>query len=176
MRRLLLAIAIGLVGAGLVHIAVIFLLPTSAPSSAWSRLSQSAEPFQVQRLDDTEILHETDPLFSVAACRFDLRRGPLRLTGSGNVPFWSVAIINSRGQTVWSMNDRNGTEDDLDLMVVSRLQDAEFRREMPPDLASTVFAESNDDEGIAIIRIFHPDESYEPVSDSFMQSISCAPF
>ncbi len=176
MRRMLLALAIGIVGAGLVHIAVILLIPAYAPASAWSRLSSATEPFKLRRLDDADFLQDGDPLFSSAACRFDLTQGPLRLTASGNVPFWSVAIINSRSQTIWSMNDRNGTEDDLDLMVVNRLQDIEFKREMPPTLASTVFAQSNDDQGIAIVRIFRPDESYEPVSDSFLRSASCRPF
>ncbi|MCP1198144.1 DUF1254 domain-containing protein [Notoacmeibacter sp. MSK16QG-6] len=176
MRRLSLALMIGLVGAGLVHIAVVFLLPTAAPASAWSRIYDITEPFQLRRLDDTDIIYDADPLFTVAACRFDLTRGPLRIRASGNVPFWSVAIMDSRGRTSWSINDRNGTDDDLDLMVVTRLQEIEIKREMPPGLASTAFALFNNDEGIAVLRIFHPDDSYEPVSDSFLDSVSCEPF
>ncbi|WP_114390234.1 DUF1254 domain-containing protein [Notoacmeibacter marinus] len=176
MRRLLLSLAVGLAGAGLVHIAVVFLIPSAAPASAWSRIREVSEPFQLRRLDNSGIVYDADPLFKVAACRFDLRRGPLRIRATGNVPFWSVAIMDAQGRTSWSINDRNGTDDDLDLMVVNRLQEIEIRRETPPGLASTVFALFNDDEGIAILRIFHPDDSYAPVSDNFLKSVSCEPF
>ncbi|RLQ87526.1 DUF1254 domain-containing protein [Notoacmeibacter ruber] len=176
MRSFLLAVAIGLAGAGLVHIAVIFLIPRAAPASAWSRIYEITEPFEARRLDEADIIYDADPLFAIAACRFDLTKGPLKLSAQGNVPFWSVALINPGGQTVWSINDRNGTEENLDLMVVNRLQEIEIRREMPPELASTVLALSSNDEGIAVIRIFRPDETYDPVSDAFIDSIRCEPF
>lgn len=175
-RRLVLALCIGLVGAGLVHIAVIFLMPSSAPASSWKRLSTVGDPFLLERVD--AILPEADPLFAVASCRFDLSRGPLRLTASGNVPFWSVALINSDGQTAWSMNERNGSgsSGDLDVMVVTALQSAEFRRETPPELASTVFARFDDDEGLVILRVFRPDPSFEPVVQNYFESVGCKTF
>ncbi len=50
MGRLLLALLVGLVGAAIVHIAVIFAIPTQAMNDSWSRLSRLGPLFSTVRI------------------------------------------------------------------------------------------------------------------------------
>ena len=45
--KLLHATLLGLIGAGIVHIVILFLLPDMSPRDAWSRLARQAETYQI---------------------------------------------------------------------------------------------------------------------------------
>ena len=75
MRRLLHAVVLGLLGAGIVHIVVLILVPEFSDRNVWARLSEKAGLYATVRLDarpgSTSTAASVDPLFRAAACRFD---------------------------------------------------------------------------------------------------------
>ena len=79
MRKLVYAVILGLVGAGIVHIAVLLMVPDFSERDAWSRLAQASDFYKVTRLDaeagGPPVVKSVDPLFFAAACRFDLSDG-----------------------------------------------------------------------------------------------------
>jgi uncharacterized membrane protein len=179
MLRLLYVLLLGILGAGIVHIVVLLLLPLLSERDAWSRLAAAAELYVVVPADGSDqkppVIEAPDPQFGASACRFDLEDGPLRVQGSGTVPFWSTSIYNRAGQNIYNLNDRTAEGGVLDFVIVTPAQMIEMRKDLPADLASSVFVEADIDEGMMVVRSFVPDDSWARRIAGFLGSISCSP-
>ena len=177
MRRLLHALILGLLGAGIVHIIVLFLVPEFSERDAWSRLAMASDLYRMTRLDaeagGAPVVKSVDPLFYAAACRFDLAEGMVRVKAPGNVPFWSVSVYDRNGHNFYSFNDHTATGGVLDTVVLTPAQMIEVRKELPEDLQGAIFVEAPIDEGIFVIRSFVPDDSWKPVVSRFLEQSSC---
>ena len=177
MRRLALTVATGLVGAGIVHIVVLLLLPQFSDRDAWSRLALAAGPYRVVRLDgqagQDPMVESIDPLFQAAACRFDLGDGMLHIRASGHVPFWSASVYERGGENLYSFNDRTAEDGVLDFVVLTPAQMIEMRKQLPEEFGSSIFVETTAAEGIVVIRSFVPDSSWRPTVSKFLGSLSC---
>lgn len=177
MLRLAYALLAGLVGAGIVHIAVLLMLPQFSEGDAWSRLAMQAGPFRIVQADKvTEggaIVAPQDPLFMAALCRFDLAEGMAHLRAEGRVPFWSVSVYDRGGQNVYSLNDRAAEDGRLDLVVLQQAQMIEVRKFLPDDMEHSIFVETPVEEGIVAIRAFVPDATWRPAVAGWLASLSC---
>ena len=175
MLRILYAMAVGLVGAGIVHVAVLMLLPGFSERDAWSRLAMAADLYRVVRIDASAgaLIRSVDPLFFAAACRFDLSEGIVHVRSPGKVPFWSVSVYDRAGQNIYSFNDRTNESGALDFVVLTRPQTIELRKALPADLEDSIFVETSVDEAIVVVRAFVPDESWEPTVAEFLDQITC---
>ncbi len=166
MRRLLHVVLLGLLGAGIVHIVVLMLVPEFSERDAWSRLAMASDLYKMTRLDaeagGAPVVKSVDPLFYAAACRFDLTDGLVRIKAAGRVPFWSVSVY-----------DRNANSGTLDAVVLTPAQMIEVRKDLPEDLQGAIFVEAPIDEGIFVIRAFVPDESWKPIVSRFLSQSSC---
>ena len=177
MRSLLRALLLGLLGAGIVHIVVLLLVPVFTERDAWSRLAMAADLYIMTPLEAEKggppVVKSVDPFFRAAACRFDLDEGMVRIAASGPVPFWSLVVYDRSGHTVYSFNDRSVEDSTLDAVILTPAQMAPLRRDLPTDLAHSVFVESAGKQGMAVIRVFVPDRSWEPGAARFLASASC---
>ena len=179
MAKALYAIALGLLGALLVHIATIFLIPRMAENDAWARLSRTTQPGTFSIIDaSSEIaasMQAFDPNFVIAACQFSLADGPVSLVGNAGPDFWSLSIFNRQGANIFSINDRSMQDGALDVVVATPLQLIEFQKDMPPELANSVFAEADVRDGFVVLRAFVPEASMRPQVLKFTKSASCGP-
>jgi uncharacterized membrane protein len=177
MARLLAALLVGLIGAGIVHIAVLLLLPHMAERNAWSRLSALAEVGDVVRVDhirgDRPIIALPDPGFMAAACRFDLHDGLLQVDSPVAVPFWSASIYDRNGINIFSLNDRSTIDRALDFAVLTPDQAIEARRDFPELAGRSIFAEVEAREGIVLVRAFVPDPSWSEIVARFFAQMRC---
>ncbi|RWO76176.1 MAG: DUF1254 domain-containing protein [Mesorhizobium sp.] len=177
MRRLLHAILLGLLGAGIVHIIVLLLAPEFSERNAWSRLAMASNLYRMTRLDaeagGTPVVKSVDPLFYAAACRFDLSDGMIRVKAPGNVPFWSVSVYDRSGHNIYSFNDHSATGRVLDSIVLTPAQMIEIRKDLPEELQGAIFVEAPIDEGMFVIRSFVPDDSWKPTVSRFLEQSSC---
>jgi uncharacterized membrane protein len=178
MLRLFYVLLIGLVGAGIVHIAVLLLLPQFSERDAWSSLAEAADFYKAVRIDSSDgsppIVKAVDPLFQAAACRFDLDDGPVHLKAPGAVPFWSVSIYDRAGQNVYSFNDRATEKGALDFVVLTREQMIEVRKAMPEDFQKATFVQVPVGEGIVVVRAFVPDPTWEEATSQFLAKLACS--
>lgn len=176
MGRWLLAILIGLVGAGIVHILVLFLVPEVSDHGPWEELAASA-PLQVfARVDEDRVAVGGAPFFHAAACRFDLGAGPVRVRAEGRVPFWSMAVFDRFGQNVFGVNDRTAEGGGgVDLLLLTPTQMVELQKAVPEGLERTVYVESAPELGIVVLRAFMPDDTWKGLVDRFLGSASCRP-
>jgi uncharacterized membrane protein len=178
MLRFVYALLIGLVGAGIVHIAVLLLLPRFSERDAWSSLAEAADYYKAVRLDAGDgsppIVKAVDPLFHAAGCRFDLDEGPVHIRAPGTVPFWSVSIYNRAGQNVYSFNDRATNNGSLDFVVLTTAQMIEVRKQVPEEFQRAIFVEAPIGEGIVVVRSFVPDPTWEETTSEFLARIACS--
>lgn len=184
MRRLLYAALVGLVGAGIVHIAVLLLVPQFSGQSAWARLAASSGPYTMTALKaetgGAPVVRSVDPLFGAVACRFDLADGMTHIKGpdgepAAALPFWSVSVYDGGGNNLYSFNDHATPKRRLDAIVLTPSQMNEVRKDLPEEYQGSVFIEAPIAEGIIVVRAFLPDESWRPAVDRFLGQSSCEP-
>lgn len=179
MIRLAHALLLGLFGAGIVHIAVLLLLPHYTERDAWSLLSRTSDHYTMTRIGGsgatTPLVRSVDPLFLAAACRFDLADGAVHVSGDGSVPFWSMSVYDRNGQNIYSFNDRTAPDGLVDFVVLTPVQTIEVRKTLPESFVDSVFVEADLTEGIAVVRAFVPDPTWRPAIDQFLAGIDCKP-
>jgi uncharacterized membrane protein len=178
MRKLLYAIVVGLIGAGIAHIVILFLLPQMSPRDAWSRLAESTDlyattPYQVASPVGGQA-GVADPYFRAVACRFDLSDGVTRIFRDGKVPFWSASVYDRNGQNIYSLSDRTANDGVLDIVVLTPAQMVDMRKSPLEELQDSVFVEAPITEGMVVIRSFVPDESWNSIITGFLGAIDCS--
>jgi uncharacterized membrane protein len=177
MLRIAYALVAGLIGAGIVHIAVLLLLPDFSERDAWARLEAQAGLYSVLRINGSPaggvLRRSSDPLMLVNACRFSLEDGFAHIKAPGQVPFWSVSIYDRGGQNIYSFNDRANQGGELDIVVLTPAQMIDIRKVLPEDLVTSVFVEADVREGIVLVRAFVPDETWAPRVDAYLATMSC---
>ncbi len=177
MARLVYTLLVGLVGAAIVHIAILLLLPVLSERDAWSRLASVGNLFEVvplARSGGPAGVMLADPFIEARACRFDLEAGIAHVTAASGAPFWSVSLYDRRGYNVYSFNDRTVSGGVLDLAIVSPAQMIELRKDLPDSLAGAILVEMARPLGIVVVRAFRPDPAFAPIVGGFLDSIGCA--
>lgn len=179
MFRLAHALLLGLVGAGIVHIVVLFLLPHYTDRDAWSQLSATSNFYTATHIGGsaatTPLIRSVDPLFSAVACRFDLANGVLHVRAPGRVPFWSMSVYDRNGQNIFSFNDRTAADGSVDFVVLTPVQTIEVRKALPEEFVEAVFVEADIDQGMIVIRAFVPDGTWRTAVSRFLEEVSCSP-
>ena len=177
MTRIGYALLVSLFGAGIVHIAVLMLLPYYTERDAWSQLSQTSDHYAMTKIGGsgatTPLVRSVDPLFSAVACRFDLGDGVVHVAGDGTVPFWSMSVYDRNGQNIYSFNDRTAPDGRVDFVVLTPVQTIEVRKTLPESFVNSVFVEADLGEGIIVVRAFVPDPTWRSAIDDFLSGVTC---
>lgn len=177
--RLVHALILGILGAGIVHIVMLLLLPGMSPRDAWSLLAREARPFEITPYrPDSPIADQAgvaDPFFQAIACRFDLTEGMAHIYREGSVPFWSASVYDRGGRNIYSLNDKTAKAGQLDLVVLTPAQMVDIRKSPIDELQSAVFIEAPVSEGVVVVRGFAPDGSWAPQVADYLNAIECVP-
>lgn len=176
-KKSLYVLIMGLVGAVIVHLMIIFLLPNLSANNTWALIEQHTDVGIPERIDasiadDNQNLF-LDPLFEVAACRFDLAEGVMRMTASGDALLWTVAVFDTAGTAIFSANDRIANSANLDMAIVNNSQLRFARQNTPDELAQSIIASADQDEGFALFRVYAPDPSWKSSAKAFLDSMRC---
>ncbi|MEO8667566.1 MAG: DUF1254 domain-containing protein [Bauldia sp.] len=178
MRRTLLFALGGLLLAGIIHIAVVFMVPLFADRDAWAQMRQFGRDGRFHPLPvpepGAEPLLSLDPRMIYSVCRFSLGQGPVRIRASLPNDFWSVAIFDRRGRNVYSLNDRSAERSRLDLAVVTPVQIAQLRQDPPPSLETAIVIELPIDVGFALLRVFVADDSLMASAVGSLATADCS--
>jgi uncharacterized membrane protein len=174
--RVFYASCVGLIGALVAHLVIIFLLPVVSTTTAWAYVQNNLEIGQLTEITGTEGINAIagiDPASRALICSFDLADGAMTITASGASPFWSVSVHNSRGDILFSANDRIVSNGQLDLAVANDQQIRAIRQQLPDELAQSIIVNAKDNAGFVMLRILQPDESWKPVSDALIEGSAC---
>ncbi len=163
--------------AGLTHLVSLLAIPAFAERDAWAKLSSAGQSWSFTRISSPQQTERPvtglDPSLHVAACRFDLREGAVRVTADGKLPFWSVSIFDRRGRNVYSFNDRTAVDRQLFLVVVDPVQMAQLRTASTDSIEQAVLIEAPIEEGFVLIRALEHDPSWQGRLDAFFNSARC---
>ena len=179
MRNLLYAIAIGLVGAALLHIVIILSLPSFTGRDAYTRVQAFGEAnrfFPLASEGNTLAPVNDDPAMKTAVCTFSVENGPIRLFADGDVPFWSLAVYDEASNEVFSMNDRTSVSGALDTLIATPIQLIGIRKAVPAELEQSILVEMRGEEGYAVLRTFVPTQSRQEAATAFLADASCEAF
>ena len=178
MRRTLLFALGGLLVGGIIHVAVVFLVPALAGKDAWAAMARFGADGQFHTIPmseaGAEAIPDLDPRMMEAVCRFTLANGPVRITADLPDEFWSVAVFDRRGRNVYSLNDRAAERAHLDLAILTPVQMAQMRQNPPASLESAIVLEQPLDVGFVLIRAFVPDDSMLPTVTAALAGADCA--
>ena len=186
MGRLLLALLIGLVGALIVHIGVIFAMPRVSENNAWSRLvaiMPSFEPTLVSgggaslraEPDVAGAFGFMDPAFVIAACRVSVSQAPVRLSAQGADAFWSASIVARSGDNLYSINERLAPHGRLDLLVGTQSQLDEARIAGLLGEEDSIPVVVGQSELYLTFRALVEAESLRPAAEGLAGSLACEP-
>lgn len=178
MKPTILFILGGVLLGGIIHIAVVFLVPYYANRDAWAQMDRfgADDQFHVVPLPEAgaEPLTSLDPRMLHAVCRFSLEDGPVRVTAALTEDFWSVAIFDRRGRNVYSLNNRSAEGSQLDLAVITPVQMALLRQDPPSSLDTTIVVEIPLSDGFVLLRVFVADESEVSAARELLQEADCS--
>ncbi|OOG66923.1 hypothetical protein BLJAPNOD_03615 [Ensifer sp. M14] len=179
MRSVLFASILGLVGAALLHIVIVLVLPQFTGRDAYTRVLGLLEMdsfFSLTSTPGPTGLSNDDPYLRTAVCSFSIADGPARFLASGSVPFWSLAVFDSSSNEVFSMNDHTAVNGRLDLVVATPIQLVELRKAPPQALAQSIMVEMKEEDGYAVLRAMAPLDSFEDQVRNFLAESRCEPF
>jgi uncharacterized membrane protein len=176
-RWLLLALGGALLG-GIVHLATIIILPRTATQDAYSRLAPTAPISTVVAVPaptpESAPMPFMDPAFASAVCRYDLSRGPLKLSVPVSLAYTSVSFYTRYDVAYYAINDRAAGKRviELDLMT------ADQHNQMPEDeeitAADRLIVESPTLTGLIAIRALAPEPGLMTMAQSAIAAASCS--
>ena len=166
-----------IVVAGIVHIAIILLVPAFGANDAFALVSRSIKPFDFKPVSQSEqLLTDTDPFFSYGVCRFDFSQSSMYMSGPKMNSFWSATVLDQDGSVIYSLNSRTAIDNKLDSILLDAAATLRLRELQPPEAESAIIVESQVDEGFIVLRVLRPDDSWIEKSNSFLNSVTCRPY
>jgi len=177
MKRTLIFVLGGILLGGIIHIAIVFMVPYYADHDAWAQMHRFGRDgqFHVLPLPEAgaEPLASLDPRMVQAVCRFSLARGPVRVSAAFANQFWSVAVFDRRGRNIYSLNDRSADRAELDLAILTPVQMAQLRQDPPASLETAIVLELPIDVGFVLLRAFVPDDSLMASVTASLKAADC---
>lgn len=165
--------------AGIVHLATILAMPRLAPKDPFARIAALGPANKMVLLPPVapgqEVLPFEDPATAIAACPYDLARGPVRLRGQ--IPPNTLVLLSfhaRRGQTYYSMTDRSALRGKIDVVIATRdqLDDIEAN-DNEDELPQELRLESPSRQGFVLVRTLAERPSLMDEARERAASLSC---
>jgi len=177
MTRWLLLLLGGAVLGGIVHLATIIMLPRTATQDAYLRLAPTAPVDTMAPIPaptpESAPMPFMDPAFASAVCRYDLSRGPLKLTVPLSLAYTSVSFYTRHDVAYYAINDRAAGRRVIELNLMT----AEQRSQIPEDeeitAADRLIVESPTITGLIAIRALAPEPGLMPMAQGTIAAAKC---
>ena len=174
-------IVLGLVLAGLIHIAAVLTLPLLAPRNAQARLAALGPTNTMIELPPVAPGRQVMPMMApdvrYAFCRFDLANGPIRLKATIADELWLIALYTPQGENFYSVAGADMKRPQLDLIIITPDQTVEEAGvDAPESSDEIVIVNSPVTEGIALIRAPLAGPSRAGRTEEALKATSCNPY
>jgi uncharacterized membrane protein len=177
MMRWFLLLFVGVVLGAIVHLATIMLLPRTATQDAYARLVPIAPVNAVAALppptSDGARMPFMDPAFVGAVCRYDLSKGPLKLTVPVSTGYTSVSFYTRYDVSYYAINDRAAGRRTIELDLMTTDQRAQIPDEEDVTAADRLIVESPTLTGLITIRALAPEPGLLPMARAAIAAARC---
>lgn len=181
--RFVYATLIGLVLAGIVHIAAVLAIPALSETDAVSRartsenLDHPQSIYAVATGDDPSPpeawLPIPDPAVAVGVCAYNLADGPMRVSARTGPLSLSLAAHARRG-AFYAVTDQAAVRGALDLVILTRAQyDEALADDDENDPSRDVRIVAPDTRGFVVVRVIAGLPSQRPAANTAVQAVSC---
>jgi uncharacterized membrane protein len=179
MIRWVLWIVSGIILGSLVHLVTILVLPRAASRDAYARLASIVPVNGFVLLPaptpETSVLPFMDPAFAVAACRYDLAQGPVKLTVPVDQSYTSVTFYTRYDIAYYAINDRAAGRRQIELDLMTSTQRGEMPDEEDVTSADRLIVESPSLTGLIVARALAPEPSEMSSAAAALQAAQCKP-
>lgn len=168
----------GIVLGGIIHIAVILLIPSVGDRDAARQIMEAGDNsgfFKVSGGDGSKVRFQ-DPFFEMAACKFILDEAGVIVSGDRFPDFWSAVVYDERGRVVYSMNKRTAISDRLQMLIVNPIQMAALRQLQPAEIETSIVVETPIKRGFVLLRALTRDRSLLADSRRYLSNAKCEPY
>jgi uncharacterized membrane protein len=173
-------IALGLVLAGLIHIAAVLTLPLIAPRNAQARIAQLGPVNTMIQIPapapGSQVMPMMAPDVRYATCRYDLSNGPVRVRASNADDLWFLAFYTPEGSNFYTVTGSDLKRSVVDMVISTSDQTvAEADTDAPEAFDNIVVVNSPTTEGIVLIRAPLAGPSAAARAESALKATSCGP-
>lgn len=179
MIRALLWLLGGLLLGGIVHLAMVLMLPSVATQDAYSRLAPLAPVNTVAAIPtpvpEKAVMPFMDPAFAFAVCRYDLSDGPLKFSVPVSQAYTSVSFYTRSELPYYAINDRAAGRRviELDLMTSEQHNDLPDNEEITA--ADRLIVESPTATGLILLKALAPEPGLLPMAQRALAGAQCRP-
>ena len=172
------AVLLALIIAGLIHIATVLGLPQIAPRNAWTRLSSLAEPNKLVVLPAASPAHQSLPLMApdmrYAFCRFDVTKGPVRISTQIMDELWIIAFYRPNGANFYTISGGDINREKIEI-IISTESNALLDTETDAlyDSEDVVVVTAPENTGLTVIRVPLAGVSYAKRAEKALRQATC---
>lgn len=162
---------------GIVHLATVLALPKAATQDAYARIAAVSPVNAVVPLPppspDGATLPFMDPAFASAVCRYDLSKGPVKLSVPVSPAYTSVSFYTRSDVAYYAINDRAAGRRVIELDLMTTKQ-----RELVPEdeevtAADRLIIESPSDTGLIVLRALAPEPGMTAAANRALAAARC---
>ena len=168
----------GVLLGGIVHLATVIILPRTATQDAYARLSLIAPVNTVVALPaptpEKAVMPFMDPAFASAVCRYDLSKGPLKLTIPVSPGYTSVSFYTRYDVAYYAINDRAAGRRIIELDLMTTAQHEQVPEDEEVTAAERLIVESPTLTGLIAIRALAPEPGLMRVAESTVAASKCS--
>ena len=168
----------GILLGGIVHLATVIILPRTATQDAYARLTPIAPVNTVVALPsptpEKAVMPFMDPAFASAVCRYDLSKGPLKLTVPVSPGYTSVSFYTRYDVAYYAINDRAAGRRIIELDLMTTAQHDQVPEDEEVTAADRLIVESPTLTGLIAIRALAPEPGLMRVAESTVAASKCS--
>jgi uncharacterized membrane protein len=177
--RFLLWLIGGVLLGGVIHLVTVLLLPRTATQDAYARLNAISPVNAMVAIPaptaEKAVMPFMDPAFASVVCRYDLSRGPLKLTAPVSPAYTSVSFYTRTGVAYYAINDRAAGRRVIELDLMTNAQRALLPEDEDVTAADRLIVESPGTVGLIVVRALAPEPGQMEAARAALSQARCQP-
>jgi uncharacterized membrane protein len=164
---------------GIVHLAIVLLLPSMATQDAYARVAAITPVNAVTPVPpptpEKAVMPFMDPAFAASVCRYDLARGPLKFSVPISQAYTSVSFYTRSDVAYYAINDRAAGRRVIELDLMTAAQRAELPENEDITAADRLIVTSPTVTGLIMIRALVPETGWVAAARNALAAAQCRP-
>ena len=114
-----------------------------------------------------------DPAFAVSVCRYDLGRGPIKLSVPVSQAYTSVSFYTRNEVPYYAINDRSAGRRVIELDLMTEAQHAELPEDEEITAADRLIIDSPTSTGLIVVKAFAPEPGLLAQAQASVAAATC---